>query len=352
VASANESQASGRGVDVDRLEKQYPGANAGKPTEVPAKGWWQITRRGLKEFGADQMSLIAAGVAFKAFLAIVPTLIAAMLIYGLVTSPSEVQSQVSSFSSALPQSAQSLLKEQMTRLASQSKSGLSIGVIVSLLLALWSASSGTQNLMQAVNDAYDEQENRGFVKKKALALVLTIGAILFFAIAASLVAVFPAVASGLGLKGAALVGVQVLRWLVLLFVLAIALAILYRVAPNRDDPQFKWTSVGAAVAVVIWILASIGFSLYANYFSSYDKTYGSLAGVVVLLMWLWLSIIAVLLGAEINAEAEKQTVRDTTAGPEKALGERDAVKADVTPDQPDPDPEQQGAGTRQDAARR
>ncbi len=225
-------------------------------------------------------------------------------------------------------------------------------MIVSLLLALWSASSGTQNLIAGGQRRLRRAGEPRLRQEEGARAGPDVGAILFFAIAASLVAVFPAVASALGLKGAALVGVQVLRWLVLLFVLAIALAILYRVAPNRDDPKFRWTSVGAAVAVVIWILASIGFSLYANYFSSYDKTYGSLAGVVVLLLWLWLSIIAVLLGAEINAEAEKQTVRDTTAGPEKPLGERDAVKADVTPDQPDPDPEQQGAGTRQDAARR
>jgi len=333
-------------VDVDRLERQYPGVSADKPTEVPAKGWWQIARRGMKEFSNDQMSLIAAGVAFKAFLAIVPTIVAAMLIYGLVSSPGQVQEQVNSFAGALPNDAKTLLTDQMSRLASQSKSGLSFGVIISLLLALWSASSGTQNLMQAVNDAYDEKETRGFVKKKSLALVLTVGAIIMFAITASLVAVFPALASGLGLSGAALVGVQVLRWLVLLVVLAIALAILYKVAPNRDDPKFRWSSVGAIVAVVIFIVASVGFSLYANFFSSYDKTYGTLAGVVVLLMWLWLSVIAVLLGAEINAEAEKQTVKDTTTGPDKPLGERDALKADLTPDQPDPDPEQQNSGRR------
>jgi membrane protein len=212
-------------------------------------------------------------------------------------------------------------------------------VVVSLLIALWSASGGTQNLMQAVNDAYDERETRGWVKRKALALALTLGAIVFFAIAASLVAVFPAVANAVGLSGPALVGVQVLRWLVLLVVLAIALAVLYRIAPNRDDPQFKWASVGAAVAVVIWIVASIVFSLYVDNFGKYGKMYGSLAGVVVLLLWLWLSIIAVLLGAEINAEAEKQTVQDTTTGPEKPLGERRALKADLTPSDPDPDPD-------------
>ena len=329
----------GRDADVQRLEREYPGAGADTPTEVPAKGWWQITRRGVKEFSNDQMSLIAAGVAFKAFLALVPTFIAAMLIYGLVTTPSEVANQVNSFSGALPSSARDLLQQQLTSLAAQSKSGLSFGVAVSLLVALWSSSGGTQNLMQAVNEAYDEKETRGFVKRKALALLLTLGAIVFFAIAASLVAVFPAVANSLGLSGPALVGVQALRWLVLLVVLAIALAVLYRLAPNRDDPQFKWASVGATVAVVIWIVASVVFSLYVNNFGKYDKTYGTLAGVVVLLLWLWISVIAVLLGAEINAEAEKQTVKDTTTGPDKPLGDRGALKADLAPSDPDPDPD-------------
>jgi membrane protein len=346
VTKKSDTQGTGDGVDVDRLEKQYPGASAGKPTEVPAKGWWQITRRGLKEFSADQMSLIAAGVAFYAFLALVPTLIAAMLIYGLVTSPSEVANQVQNFTGALPKDAQTLLTGQLKDLAASSKSGLSVGVVISLVLALWSASGGTSALIQAVNNAYDEKETRNFIKKRGLALLLTVAAIFFFAIAASLVAVFPAIANGINLGGFVRAGFEALRWVVLLVVIAMALAVLYRVAPNRDDPKIRWTSVGAGVATVVWIIASLGFSLYVNNFGSYGKTYGSLAGVVVLLLWLWLSIVAVLLGAEINAEAEKQTVRDTTTGPDKPLGERDAVKADLTPDQPDPDPEQQDAGRR------
>ena len=338
-------------VDVQGLEREYPGAGARTPTQVPAKGWWQVVRRGVKEFSTDQMSLIAAGVAFYAFLALVPTLIAAMLIYGLVSTPSEVANQVNSLSSTLPQSARQLLSDQLTSLAAASKSGLSIGVVVSLLLALWSASGGTSALIQAVNDAYDEKETRNFVKKRGLALLLTVGAILFFAIAASLVAVFPAVANALGLSGPVRVGFEGLRWVVLLLVVAIALAIIYRVAPDRSDAKVRWVSVGAGVAVVVWIIASIGFSIYVNNFGSYGKTYGSLAGVVVLLLWLWLSIVAVLLGAEINAEAEKQTARDTTTGPDSPLGERGAVKADILPSDPDPDPDAPADPRRQDRDR-
>ncbi len=322
--------------DVRTLEERYPGATADSPGQVPAKGWLQIAKRGLKEFSSDQMPLLAAGVAFYAFLSLVPTLIAAMLIYGLVTSPAEVQSQVESFTGVLPAEAQTLLRDQMTSLVSSSKSGLSLGVVISLLLALWSASGGTGNLITAVNLAYDEKETRGFVKRKLLALGMTLGAIAFFAVAASLVAVFPAVTNALGLTGVARLGVEALRWLLLLVALGIALGVLYRFAPDRDDPKFRWASVGAGVATVVWILASIGFSLYVNNFGSYGKTYGALAGVVVLLLWLWLSIVAVLLGAEVNAEAEKQTVKDTTTGPDKPMGERGALKADLGPADPEP----------------
>ena len=322
-----------------RLEREYPGAGADKPTEIPKRGWWQILRRGLKEFSADQMPLMAAGVAFYAFLSLVPTLIAATLVYGLVTSPQEVQSQVQQLSSVLPQDAANLVGNQMLSLAQTKSSGLGIGLVISLALALWSASGGTGNLITAVNVAYDEKETRNFIKKRALALMLTIGAIVVFVLTASLVAVFPAVANALNIGGIVRVGLVALRWVVLLAVLMIALAVLYRLAPDRDDPKFKWTSVGAVVAVVVWVLASVVFSLYVNNFGSYGKTYGALAGIVILLTWLWLSIVAILLGAEVNAEMEKQTVRDTTAGPDKPLGKRDAVKADLLPSEPDPDPE-------------
>lgn len=322
--------------DARTLEERYPGATADKPTQVPFKGWLQIAKRGFKEFNADQMPLLAAGVAFYTFLALVPSLVAAMLIYGLVTDPAEVANQVRSVSGTLPQDARNLLEGQLTDLAASSKSGLSFGVVISLLLALWSASGGTGNLITAVNLAYDEKETRNFVKKRALALGLTVGAIIVFALTMTLVAVFPAVANALDLTGPLRFGVEALRWVTLLVVLGIALAVLYKLAPNRDDPKVRWASVGAVVATLVWILASIGFSLYVNNFGSYGKTYGSLAGVVVLLLWLWLSIVAVLLGAEINAEAEKQTVKDTTRGPDKPMGERNALKADLGPADPEP----------------
>jgi membrane protein len=312
-------------------ENSYPGAGADKPTQIPKAGWVQIVKRAVKELSRDQMPLIAAGVAFYAFLSLVPTLIAATMLYGLVTDPEEVERQIDSMAGVLPESAQSLVGDQMTALASANQRGLGLGLIISLALALWSASGGVGNLITAVNLAYDEEETRGFVKRKALALGLTIAAIVFFALTFSLVAVFPAVANALDPPAAARLGLQALRWVVILLLVTVALAVLYRVAPDRDDARIKWLSVGAVVATVAWVVAAIGFSLYVDNFGSYGKTYGSLAGVVVLLLWLWLSILVVLLGAEINAEAEQQTVRDTTKGPNRPLGQRNAVKADTLP---------------------
>jgi membrane protein len=320
----------------DSLDRQYPGAHADRPREIPPRGWWQVVRRGLQEFSADQMPLIAAGVAFYAFLSIIPAIIAAVLLYGLVTDPAEVERQVNSLTGVLPESAQGLLRDQMASLVTANRQGLGVGLVVSVLASLWSASGGVGNLITAVNTAYDEKETRGFVRRKALALALTLGAIVVFVLATGLVAVFPAVTNAIDLPGPVDLALNAARWVVVLLVVVAALAVVYRVAPSRDDPRMRWVSVGAAVATVAWIVVSIGFSVYVNNFSSYGKTYGSLAGVVVLLLWLWLSICAVLLGAEINAESEKQTVRDTTTGPDRPMGARGALKADLGPGDPEP----------------
>jgi membrane protein len=184
--------------------------------------------------------------------------------------------------------------------------------------------------MTAISTAYDEEQKRSFIKKRLLAIALTLGAIVFMVVLLGLVAVFPAVADLID-NGIVRVVLTILRWVLIAALVAAALAVLYRVAPDRDAPKMRWTSVGAAVATVLWLLASLGFSLYVSNFGSYAKTYGAIAGIVVMLMWLWITAYAILLGAEINAESEQQTVRDTTKGPEAPLGERDAVKADTLP---------------------
>jgi membrane protein len=314
-----------------KLEQPVPGAQADKPQEIPAKGWWQVTKRAFKEMGQDHLTLIAGGVAYTWFLALFPGLIAAVMVYGLVTDPAEVERQVNSFASGLPNSAQTLLTDQMQNIASGSGGGLSFGLVLSVALALWSASAGIAGLVEAINMAYDEDDTRNFVVKRGLAILLTIGFLIFIAVAVGLVAVLPIVLNsiGLGVVGQFFVGIG--RFVALVIIMLVALALLYRIGPDRDAPKMRWATPGAIIATVLWLIASIAFSLYVNNFGSYDKTYGSLAGVVVLLLWFWITALVVLLGAEINSEAEAQTAKDSTKGPAEPMGERGAVKADQPP---------------------
>ena len=313
-----------------------PGDQAELPTQIPPKGWWQVPRRAFKESYADNVGILAGGIAYAAFLAIPPALIAGMSLFGLVADPATIAQQAEGVLAALPESAQPLIRDQIVSLTQTSSGALSWSLVISILLALWSASSGTSSLMTGINIAYDEQESRNFIKLRGTALLLTLGAIIFVLLTLALVAVVPAVLNALQLGTFINVIVQIVRWVLLVVLIVVALAVVYRLAPDRDAPQFKWTSVGALVSAVLWVVASLGFSLYVNNFGSYNKTYGALAGVVVLLLWLYLTSYIILLGAEINAESEKQTKQDTTTGPPVPMGERRAEAADTVADPPEP----------------
>lgn len=308
-----------------------PGGRAQKPTEIPPKGWLQVLRRAWKEGKDDNVGMLAAGVAFFTFLAIPPTLVAAITLYGLVSSPAQVRKNLSQASSGMPSSARTIITDQVTRITSQHSQALSIGLIVSLVLALWSASSAVQHLMQATNVAYDEEEDRGFLKVRGTALLLTFLGIVFFLVVIALIAALPPVLSHLSTGPVITIVVQVVRWLLLLVLVVVALAVVYRLAPNRDAPKLRWTSLGAVAAAVLWLVVSALFSLYVSKSGSYGKSFGALAGIAVLLMWLYLTCYAVLMGAEINAESEQQTAADTTEGEPRPIGTRDAVKADSVP---------------------
>jgi membrane protein len=311
-----------------------PGHEADTPVQIPARGWWQVTRRALKESSDDNVSILAGGVAFFAFLAIFPALIAAITLYGLIADPGQVAEQMERLSSTLPQESQPLIAGQLNSVMQSSGGALGFSLVFSLLAALWSASSGTGNLIQAVNLAYDEKESRGFLKVKGTALALTLGAIVFVLITLTLVAVVPPVLDALQLGVVGTIIAQVVRWGLLVALVVVALAVAYRVAPDRDAPRFRWVSTGALVAAALWILGSVLFSLYVNNFGSYNKTYGALAGVVVLMLWLYLTSYIVLLGAEINAESERQTRQDTTKGEAVPMGERGAEAADQVAEEP------------------
>jgi len=316
--------------------EQLPGIEAEKPTQIPWRGWKQILKRSWAENKADNMPIIAGGVAFFGFLSIFPALIALISIYGLVASPESVAKQVENLSKQLPHSAADLIGTQLKSIVNNSGSALSISLVISILAALWSASGGMGNLITAVNLAYDEVEARNFVKLKLTSLALTLGAIVFVLITFGLVAVVPAVITALPLGIVGTILAQVATWVVLLGVFAGALAVLYRVAPDRDAPKFRWVSLGAVIVTLVWAAVSVGFAVYVNNFGSYDKTYGAIAGVIVLMLWLYLTCYLVLLGAEINSEAEHQTAHDTTKGDPQPMGDRDAKMADTLPESPEP----------------
>ena len=331
--AADPYPSSGRSPSQPTSPSQVPGGQADSPTEIPAQGWKQVLLRTKQQIKEDNVTLLAAVVAFYAFIALFPALIAAVTIYGLVADPEQVEEQISSFSEALPREAASLLTDQLREIASSSSSALGWGLLLSLGGALFAASGGMQNLINAVNIAYDEEETRGFVKLRLLSLALTVGAIVFIAVSIGLVAVVPVVLDAAGLGAAGRIAAQVARWLGLVVFVSLALAVIYRFAPDRDDPKLKWVGLGSGVATLLWIIGSALFSLYVSNFGKYGETYGALAGVVILLLWLWLTCLIILIGAEINSETEQQTAKDTTKGPEKPMGERRAVKADSLPSQ-------------------
>ena len=338
AADSEQGQGSSAGLPHGApAREQLPGVDADKPSEIPWRGWKQVLKRAWAENNADNMPIIAGGVAFFGFLAIFPSLLALISIYGLVASPEQAATQVESFTAGLPQSAQTLIREQVTAITDNAGGALTLGLVFSILGALWSSSGGVSNLVKAVNIAYDEVETRNFLKLRALSLALTLGAIVFVVLTIGLVAVLPVVLDALPLGAVGTVLAQIGRWIALLFVVAGSLAVLYRVAPDRDAPQLRWVSLGSVVVTVVWALVSLGFTFYVNNFGSYDATYGAIAGVIVLMLWLYLTCFLVLLGAEINAEAEHQTAKDTTEGDPQPMGDRDAIVADTLPAKPEPE---------------
>lgn len=310
------------------------GRSARRPSDIPSRGWRDIALRIKDQLDRDNVSVVAAGVAFYTLLAIVPALAAVVSIYGLVADPADVQAQLESVSHLLPQEAQGIISEQVQRIAASSGGALGLGAVAGLLLTLWSASKGMKTLITALNIVYDEQEQRGFIKLNLIALGLTLGAVVFLVVALGLIVALPAVLDSLGLGETLRSLVAWLRWPPLLLGVIVALALIYRYGPSRDPARWRWVNWGAVAATVLWLAGSVAFSIYVRNFGSYNETYGSLGAVVILLMWFYLTAYVVLLGAEINAEMEHQTARDTTRGPAQPRGQRGAYVADTVGEQP------------------
>ncbi|QJQ96205.1 MULTISPECIES: YihY/virulence factor BrkB family protein [Halomonadaceae] len=305
------------------------GRQANQPTQIPARGWWDILWRIKDAMANDHVMLVAAGVAFYGMLAIVPTIVATISLWALLFDPQQIAAQIEEISHLLPEEASGIIVEQAQQASEDAATGMSLAAIGGILFAIYSASRGTRSLMEGLNIIYDEEEKRGVVKKTLVMLGLTLGAIIMTIVALGTITVIPMLVEMLGLDNLLGTLINLARWPLLMVIVMVALAVLYRYAPSRDEPRWQWTGTGSIIAVVIWLAGSIGFSIYVRNFADYNETYGSLGAVLILQMWFWLSAFIVLMGAELNSEMERQTRHDTTKGEKRPMGEREAHAADT-----------------------
>jgi membrane protein len=303
------------------------GRTADSPTEIPPKGWQDVLKRTFGQVKSDNVPVVAGGVAFYVFLSLIPALLAVILVYGLVADPQDVREQITDYVGALPSDARSFLLDQLERITEQDTQGLGVGLVASVVAAIYSASKGMQGLVAALNVAYDEEETRKFVKLRLTTIGLTLAVIVAGTAGIGGMAFLGSVAEDLGTGGG--IALTILRWPLLAAFLVLGLAALYRYAPDRDRAKWRWVTPGAIVATVLWVLGSLAFSVYANVAGNFSESYGALSGVAVMLLWLLLSAYVIILGAEFDAETERQTARDSTRGPRRPLGQRAAYAADT-----------------------
>jgi membrane protein len=313
----------------EAIRERGRGRRARTPSEIPGRGWKDVLLRTWNETGRDNISIIAAGVAFYGFLSIFPALAALVSLYGLAFGTAEMQQHIAQLQAVLPREAADILNAELQRIVTGAETKLSISFVISLMLALWSANRGMDAMFTALNIVYDEEDHRNFFTRTALTLLFTFGAVLFALLALLIIVGVPIVINFLGLPQGTQALIGILTWLILLAGGIIALGILYRFVPYRERPRWRWVSWGSVLAVVIWLAGSLLFSWYVASFGNYNESYGSLGAVVVLLMWFYISAYVVLLGAELNSEMEHQTAEDTTEGRSKPLGQRGAYVADT-----------------------
>ena len=303
------------------------GRKAETPGEIPAKGWKDIAWRLYKEVSDDRVMLIAAGVTFYLLLALAPLLGALVSVYGLFLDPADIATQAGALAGIVPGGGVDILTGQLERLASADQGTLGFAFALSLGLALWSANAGMKALFEAMNVAYDEVEERGFIKLTLVSLCITI---LTIAGAIGLVVfntAFTAFEGAIGISIPDLI-VNILTAVIAFMAMILFMACLYRYGASRSEPEWRWITPGAIFAGVMIVLVSALFSYYVANFGSYNETYGSLGAIVGFLTWLWLVMVVLIMGAELNAEMEHQTKHDTTTGPDEPMGERGAAMAD------------------------
>ena len=321
-------RAGASGPSERRIEREQPGRGraARSPAQIPLRGWHDILWRTWVEFNKDNISGVAGGVTFFALLALFPGLAAFVALYGLFADFHDAVKQIEAMAMVAPHDAVVFIGAQMIRISEQRNSTLSVTFVVTLLLSLWSANNGMKAFLHGLNVAYGEVEKRSFMKLTLHSLAFTLGGLLLLLIMVVAVVAVPVIAPQLSELDPVL---DILRWPLLAAMMIFVLSVVYRYGPSREHARWRWVSWGGVVAAVLWIAASLAFSWYMSNLAHYDRTYGSFGAVAGAMTWLWMTVVIVLFGAELNAEIEHQTAVDSTTGPPLPLGQRGAEMADT-----------------------
>jgi membrane protein len=311
------------------LSRPEHGRLSRNPLQIPRTGWKDILWRTYARTGEDRLLAIAAGVVFFGLLAVFPAITALVSCYGLFANPSTIGANLQTLALMLPEGSFQIVQDQIARVLIKGNTALGATFLFGLTLAVWSANAGVKAVIDALNVVYEEREKRSFIRLNLLSLAFTTGGIAALLLMVSAVVALPLALDHVGLAPESQFIVSLTRWPLLLVILLIALALLYRFGPSRQSARWEWLSVGTLAAALLWIAGSSLLSWYLSNFANYDATYGSLGAAIGLMMWMWMSAIIVLCGAELNSEIEHQTALDTTIGGAKPLGRRGAVMADT-----------------------
>ncbi len=318
-----------RNKDAEAAEEGDRGRSAASPSGIPARGWKDVLLRVYANVSSHRIMALAAGMTYYSLLAIFPAIAALVAVYGLFSDPSTIARHLDQLGGFMPGGAIDVAREQLSRVSSNESQALGLTFLVGLGVSLWSANAAMKSLFDTLNIVYGEEEKRGFVKLNAISLGFTICGVLFMLAALASIVAVPVILNYVGLSNAGDLLLRTGRWPAMFLILTFALAIIYRFGPNREAPRWRWITWGSAIAALLWLGVSALFSWYAANFGKFNETYGSLGAVIGFMTWLWISAIVILLGAEINAEMEHQTARDTTTGSPKPMGVRGARMADT-----------------------
>lgn len=311
------------------LSRPERGRFSSHPFQIPWNGWKDILWRSYVRTGEDRLLATAAGVVFFGLLAVFPAITALVSCYGLVANPSTIGANLQTLALMLPEGSFQIVQDQIARVLMKGNTALGATFLFGLGLAIWSANAGVKAVIDALNVVYEEREKRGFVRLNLLSLAFTTGGIAALLLMVSAVVAVPLALDHVGLAPHSQLIISLMRWPLLLAILLIALALLYRFGPSRRPARWQWLSVGTLAAALLWIAGSSLLSWYLSNFANYSATYGSLGAAIGLMIWMWMSAIIVLCGAELNSEIEHQTALDSTVGRPKPLGSRGAVMADT-----------------------